>query len=124
MKSAAKFIGLGAITTIVSYSTYLIALQFFLPMTAYFFGLAASFSVQTALMAPFVYNETLTARNACKSLIIYGAYSALFAGLMWGALAIGAAPVWAPFFVIAIAAPLQFLVGKKWIHNPVDDIKT
>lgn len=123
MKSVAKFIGLGAITTVASYSTYLFALQFSLPMTAYFLGLAASFSVQTVMMAPFVYNEKLTVRNAGKSLVIYVGYSAIFAGLMWIVLEIGVAPVFAPLLVIAVAAPLQFLAGKKWIHNPVDDVR-
>ncbi|BDW87936.1 GtrA family protein [Thalassospira tepidiphila] len=124
MKSVAKFIGLGAITTVVSYSAYLIALQFLIPMTAYFVGLLASFIVQTTMMAPFVYNEKLTILNAGKSLLIYAGYSTVFAGLMWIVLEIGAAPELAPLLVIIIAAPLQFLAGRKWIHNPVDDIRT
>ena len=71
MRAIAKFIGLGAITTAATYSTYLIALQFFGPMTAYWCALAVAFVIQIAMMAPFVFNAKLTLANAGKSLLIY-----------------------------------------------------
>jgi len=123
MKAIGKFVGLGAVTTVASYATYLIALEFVLPMTAYFLGLAASFTVQTAMMAPFVYNEKLTVRSAGKSLVIYAGYSAIFASLMWTSLQLGIPAVIAPLVVVAVAAPLQFFAGKKWLHNPEEDIR-
>ncbi|WP_033069193.1 GtrA family protein [Thalassospira australica] len=124
MKAIAKFVGLGALTTIASYSVYLITLQYFSPMIAYWCALCVAFSIQVAMMAPFVFNEKLTIKNAGKSLLIYAGYSLSFAGLMWLALKLNVPAVWAPLAVVAIASPVQFVVGKKWIHNPVDDIRS
>ncbi|HAY49566.1 MAG: hypothetical protein CMO04_19220 [Thalassospira sp.] len=123
MRSVLKFIGLGAITTVASYSTYLVALQFFHPMTSYFIGLAVSFAIQAAMMAPFVFNTKLTLKNAVKSMVIYAAYSAMFAGLMWVTLSVGVPAAAAPLLVILVASPIQFLIGRKWIHSPIDEVR-
>ncbi len=122
MTSAFKFISLGAITTLASYSTYLLALQIFPPMPAYTCALAVSFLIQASMMAPFVFKAKLTVQNAVTAMIIYAGYSIMFAALMWLVLNLDVPPVWAPLIVIVIASPLQFLAGKRWVHNPVDDI--
>ncbi|WP_417835025.1 GtrA family protein [Thalassospira xiamenensis] len=123
MTSISKFIGVGALTTLVSYSTYLLALQILAPMLAYICALIASFIIQIGMMAPFVFKAKLTIRNAATAALIYAGYSTIFAVLMWFALKLDVPPVLAPFIVIIIASPLHFLAGKKWIHNPADDIR-
>lgn len=122
MIHALKFIGLGALTTLASYATYLITLQVIPPMSAYICALLVSFLIQSAMMAPFVFKAKLTIRNAATAMLIYAGYSIIFGILMWLVLQLGVPPVWAPLIVITIASPLQFLAGKRWVHNPVDDI--
>lgn len=124
MIPAIKFVGLGAITTCASYSTYLILLQIWSPMLSYWCALAVAFLIQTSMMAPFVFSAKISLRNASKSLAIYAGYSVVFASLMWLALKINIPDAWAPLFVIAIASPLQFFAGKKWIHDPADDVRS
>lgn len=117
MKPVFRFVSLGAITTLVSYSTYLAALQVWSPMSAYWCALSVAFVIQAGMMAPFVFKAQLTLVNASKSLAIYAVYSLSFAGLMWAILQLAVPPIFAPLIVITIAAPLQFIASKMWLQK-------
>lgn len=122
-KSVIRFIGLGATTTLASYTTYVIALQFLSPMAAYGCALVISCIIQAGLMAPFVFESRLTLKKAALSLSIYLGYSAMFATLMWVALSLSVPPLLAPFAVIVVAAPLQFFAGRYWVRDPLADVR-
>lgn len=117
MTAAARFLILGGLTTGATYAIYLLALSHVSPMVAYLIALAGAMLIQGALMAPFVFRTRLDSSRLVRSVLLYLAYTAVYTAMMKVVLWAGVPPVAAPAIVIAVVAPIQFLVGRRWVGN-------
>ena len=117
MNSGLRYVSLGVFTTLVTYAIYLSLLNYLGPMVAYIMCLLAALFIQVFLMAPFVFKKKFSFKSAYRSFVVYSLYLCLYAFLMKTLLYLGVNPVVAPIFVIAVAAPVQFFAGRRWVSN-------
>lgn len=125
MKSCWRFLILGLLTTGTTYAVYLAALLITNPMSAYMLALLCGLLIQVALLAPFVFSRRLDWRAGSRTMLIYVGYSFAYAGLMKVALWVGVPPLVAPLVVVSVAAPIQYLAGRRWLRQvPSDTAET